>query len=448
MKRLFSLLLSAVMVLTLASPVVAAVSNPAFDVRITTTPETVNSKAALTVDWLITAKETGLQLRGSSGLRLAYDNTVLQLMRFNGTGADYTLTETLTGMPSASRMGVYEDAILDVRACQSSDGAIGYVTIEIGHSEFTYDCIKDVEEILASIRFAFREGKSEVNLNSNSIRLMSIVEMENKVQPAAVNISVASGTANIEYVYSSRTVADTLNAPEFDLPIDKPPDDPVDPDALTFTVSNVTARAGQNIEVPIVITNNDNRLSAVTMTVTFDSASLEWQDLGPYDFWEPNTQPWELGDLLPFNGDAPPGSIGANSVTFVFMNMMGTNKVDGTLITLKLHVKDDAPVGDTDITLVFASVGDARGALNSTQYNNEPGKVTVIDILYGDVNGDGDIDVFDSQYLARYLAGWPGYEDITMSADVNGDGVIDVFDSQYLARHLAGWPGYEILGSR
>jgi len=72
----------------------------------------------------------------------------------------------------------------------------------------------------------------------------------------------------------------------------------------------------------------------------------------------------------------------------------------------------------------------------------------LIDNLYGDVNGDGTVDAFDALYLARHLAGWSGYEQISMAADVNGDGIVDAFDSLYLARHLAGWSGYEILGPK
>jgi hypothetical protein len=67
-------------------------------------------------------------------------------------------------------------------------------------------------------------------------------------------------------------------------------------------------------------------------------------------------------------------------------------------------------------------------------------------IIYGDVNGDGVVNSADSAYLARYLAGWPGYDINIAAADVNGDGIVNSTDSAYLARHLAGWPGYEKLG--
>jgi len=200
MKRAFPLLLAIIAALALLSPTLAAAANPAFTVKIVGTQETVNGKAAVTVDWRITANQAGLKLRGSSGLRLAYDNAVLQLVRFSGTGADYALTETLTVMPSAARPGAYEGAILDVRACRNPGGTVGYVTIELGHYEFTLDCIQNKEATLASIRFAFRDGKSQADLTSNTIRLMTIAEMTDRFQTSAVNICVAAGNLNTEYV--------------------------------------------------------------------------------------------------------------------------------------------------------------------------------------------------------------------------------------------------------
>ena len=228
LKSVFSLLLAAIVVLSLMPPTVAAVINPAFAVRIVGTQDTVNGKSVVTVDWRIKATQAGLKLRGSSGLRLAYDNTVLQLVRFSGTGADYALTESLSGMPSAARPGGYEGAVLDVRACRNTDSTVGYVTIELGHQEYTYDCVQNEEATLVSIRFAFRDGKSQADLIDTSIRLMTIAEMEARYQPSAINISVASADHNTEYVYRSRTVEDSLNAPDIVLPI-TPPSGPAKP---------------------------------------------------------------------------------------------------------------------------------------------------------------------------------------------------------------------------
>ena len=66
-------------------------------------------------------------------------------------------------------------------------------------------------------------------------------------------------------------------------------------------------------------------------------------------------------------------------------------------------------------------------------------------VLYGDVNGDGNVNKLDRAFFARYLAGWPEYpaDVIDMAAaDVNDDGKVNKLDRAILTRHLAGWPGY------
>ena len=74
------------------------------------------------------------------------------------------------------------------------------------------------------------------------------------------------------------------------------------------------------------------------------------------------------------------------------------------------------------------------------------GSVDVVDVLIGDVNGDGSLDTLDRLTLSRYLANWQGYtiDDInTIGADVNSDGSVDTLDRLILSRHLANWSGYE-----
>ncbi len=79
--------------------------------------------------------------------------------------------------------------------------------------------------------------------------------------------------------------------------------------------------------------------------------------------------------------------------------------------------------------------------LNSVPSVKEP-------LLTGDLNDDGKVNVRDNMILARYLAGWEGYDKeayLIEAADCNADGRINVKDNMILARHLAGWEGYETL---
>jgi M6 family metalloprotease-like protein len=59
---------------------------------------------------------------------------------------------------------------------------------------------------------------------------------------------------------------------------------------------------------------------------------------------------------------------------------------------------------------------------------------------YGDVNGDGTINVIDAQIVARFSVGLsvPDQNLVQTSGDVNGDGSVNVIDAQVIARHAVG----------
>ncbi len=70
-------------------------------------------------------------------------------------------------------------------------------------------------------------------------------------------------------------------------------------------------------------------------------------------------------------------------------------------------------------------------------------------VIPGDIDGDGrPATPKDAMVLARYIAGWDGYEDMIVleAADLDGDGKpATPKDAMILARHIAGWEGYETL---
>lgn len=70
--------------------------------------------------------------------------------------------------------------------------------------------------------------------------------------------------------------------------------------------------------------------------------------------------------------------------------------------------------------------------------NGDGGDTNPSDPIWGDINGDSEIDIKDSMLLRRYLAGWD-VEINLFECDLNEDGNVDVKDSMLLRRYLAGW---------
>lgn len=108
-----------------------------------------------------------------------------------------------------------------------------------------------------------------------------------------------------------------------------------------------------------------------------------------------------------------------------------------------------AGAGNTTFVFSTQAVGDycTRTWLNTTviTMKNNTGSPMSYNItnatfriaLKGDYSGDMDVDAWDSCYLARYLVGLSGYEEVC-SGEVSGDGVLDAYDCLYLARKLLG----------
>ena len=101
----------------------------------------------------------------------------------------------------------------------------------------------------------------------------------------------------------------------------------------------------------------------------------------------------------------------------------------------------------TDDDLILAgydgSTAEAYAKESSLAFESLGAEPEIPSVKYGDVNGDGSIDLKDVTELRRALAGW----DVTVNAeaaDVNRDGSLDLKDLVILRRYLAGGWGVEL----
>jgi len=91
-------------------------------------------------------------------------------------------------------------------------------------------------------------------------------------------------------------------------------------------------------------------------------------------------------------------------------------------------------------------VDEKENMINQTEDDNQTtnhsnSNSLVSKTLYGDANCDGEVNLKDSVYIRRYVAGWEGYtltEQGKINADVNMDGKIEEFDASVISEYLAG----------
>ena len=88
-------------------------------------------------------------------------------------------------------------------------------------------------------------------------------------------------------------------------------------------------------------------------------------------------------------------------------------------------------VGGASASLIFTQQGKGTGTrVRLLSGGSLIATYTVV--IFGDVNGDGNIDDGDSGQIVdyeNYLYNWAGSPDKRFAADVNGDGTIDSIDA-------------------
>ena len=183
-------------------------------------------------------------------------------------------------------------------------------------------------------------------------------------------------------------------------------------------VLSVTARAGEEAQVVLEVKNNPG--------VAFLALSLQY-----------DTEVLALVSAT--NGTL--FSAFTSGSNFLW-DSEGDTTEDGVLLTLTFRIADGAEAGEYPVRIVVRECyneGEEDVAIAVTA-----GKITVIDYLYGDANGDGEINGKDITRLRKYLANYD-YDtgtstvEIGLGADANGDGAVNGKDITRLRKYLANY---------
>ena len=114
---------------------------------------------------------------------------------------------------------------------------------------------------------------------------------------------------------------------------------------------------------------------------------------------------------------------------------------NGDLMMLVFEISETAEAGDHFVKFNFVEAYDAD--FNEVDFISVGGKVVVSDFVYGDVNGDGDINTKDIILLRRFVASkdpitGESNVEISKGSDCDGDGNINTKDIILLRKYVAG----------
>ncbi|MBQ4040187.1 MAG: hypothetical protein IJC91_03530 [Oscillospiraceae bacterium] len=207
----------------------------------------------------------------------------------------------------------------------------------------------------------------------------------------------------------------------------------------SVTAESVEAVAGQSITIPIVISGNSGFTNFCIM-IDYDREALELTSINSAN----GENTYLCGDLVGTNTAYED----EDGNTFGFINCALTEKCseNGTLFTVTFKVADDF-TGSAEVKPVVtyirnnAAVFSAFEEITAAVTN---GAVTVQDfdvpdVVYGDVNGDGSVDISDVQLLFEYVLGITSINDGQITAgNVNGDSATDISDVQRLFEYVLG----------
>jgi surface protein len=182
----------------------------------------------------------------------------------------------------------------------------------------------------------------------------------------------------------------------------------------TLTVKNVEVmKNSDTVSVEFVLENTEKIKSISLSSFTFDSSVFELVD-----------GQWKIADAVIANYNT------ANKTGVAAF--ADDTDVNGIIFELTLKIKDDAPAGDYDISCaVAAKKKSPAGGEENVKISVEKGTITIVDILPGDVDGDGFVTSDDAIHLLYYTF-LPDMFPVNQNCDFDGNGAVDSDDAIYL----------------
>ncbi len=199
----------------------------------------------------------------------------------------------------------------------------------------------------------------------------------------------------------------------------------IDVGTATLTVSSAPVRAGGTATVNVSVSEN-SLAEAIQFAVLYDSTKLELTNC-------------EAGavikDLSPVINSSEEGIIYFNWDSITSLT------ASGSLLDLTFKVKADAtgpavieiPTDNAEYEFLFVN-----GSLEQIDIATVSGVLDISELLLGDVDGSGRVNIIDANMIRRHAAKLITLEEEQLlAADVNGDGKVNIIDANLIRRYVA-----------
>ena len=198
---------------------------------------------------------------------------------------------------------------------------------------------------------------------------------------------------------------------------------PIEDGAAIVTVATVKGRAGKSVDVIISLENNPGITGAI-LTINYNE-----------NFTLTNVQSGEALSSLTFADLAVPY---LNPIRLSWDGLTD-DTTNGVLVTLTFSIPDGTEVGEYPVTITYDSDDIYNEDFNDVPIKVIDGKISVINVTYGDINGDGKINGKDITLLRRHITGGFDLSSFDQeAADVNHDGKINGKDITLIWRYITG----------
>lgn len=229
---------------------------------------------------------------------------------------------------------------------------------------------------------------------------------------------------NVEYTFDTNGVGTKKNTtPEIDTKL-----------YMQSSNSRVVNKEGQKFTVDVMLEDNSGHINAQIL-VNWPKADFKVTDIdfsnGFYTEYVEPPLPDTDGEVVLYVGD----DLSEENIT-------GNGKV----ATITFEVLTGATLGSK--TIGFNTVQMCKnvdGDLDLDDIENVSGiELEVTNVLIGDVNRDGRVNILDATVIKRCLAGWNDYQYARErpEADIDQNGKLNILDATIFARYLAGWKQY------